>query len=607
MMRPRPARWFEVLCARQDALVLLEALGSTGMVELEAPADVAMPIEWSDLAPGLAEFHSWQARFGSYWPSAITPDRSCPRSPPLILHSALLAIRSWAQECEPHISNLQRNADERRTLATWIAAIRAWIALPATMPDYLQHGGALIGTWLIDPGSSGVDLSTIGLVRELQLDDGRRVAIVVADRQAIVRVEAQVQAGHGQVLPAPEWLPQRLNDVEQAAADRLAMLVERDRDARQHLQAATERHGLAQALAELERLDWIARSVRGLHTTRLLAVVSGWTCDASGARIESAVGSCGARALLHFPSAPARLSPPLLLSNPRWARPFEIFSRAFGVPGADEADPTAVVAVIAPLLFGYMFGDVGQGAVIALAGAWLQRQSPYGRLLLSAGLASMAFGWVYGSVFALEDLIAPLWLHPLEQPLQVLALPLVAGAALLLVGLGLNALGAWWRGRFDEWLRRDAGGVLVYAGLLGAALDRRALWLSGVGALATLLASALHERRVVALFGALGELLERTLQLLVNTLSFARVGAFALAHAGLSSAVVALAGAAGHGWAAGLTLLLGNLVILVMEAMVVSIQTTRLVLFEFFTRFLTGAGRVFVPLPPPPSLSGEFR
>jgi V/A-type H+-transporting ATPase subunit I len=48
-------------------------------------------------------------------------------------------------------------------------------------------------------------------------------------------------------------------------------------------------------------------------------------------------------------------------------------------------------------------------------------------------------------------------------------------------------------------------------------------------------------------------------------------------------------------------LVLGNVLILTLETMVVSIQTTRLVLFEFFTRFLTADGRIFRPLPPPPS------
>jgi V/A-type H+-transporting ATPase subunit I len=84
----------------------------------------------------------------------------------------------------------------------------------------------------------------------------------------------------------------------------------------------------------------------------------------------------------------------------------------------------------------------------------------------------------------------------------------------------------------------------------------------------------------------------------VNTVSFARVGAFALAHAGLSVAVTGVAeasGAIGY-W---IVLVLGNLLILVLEGLVVGIQTTRLLLFEFFVRFLEGTGRAFRPLPPP--------
>jgi V/A-type H+-transporting ATPase subunit I len=105
--------------------------------------------------------------------------------------------------------------------------------------------------------------------------------------------------------------------------------------------------------------------------------------------------------------------------------------------------------------------------------------------------------------------------------------------------------------------------------------------------------------------GALGVLVERTLQILINTLSFARVGAFALAHAGLSSAIVALMNASGNRALSLLVLAVGNLTVIVLEGLVVSIQTTRLVLFEFFTRFLAAKGRVFHPLPAPPSTLQE--
>ena len=104
---------------------------------------------------------------------------------------------------------------------------------------------------------------------------------------------------------------------------------------------------------------------------------------------------------------------------------------------------------------------------------------------------------------------------------------------------------------------------------------------------------------------ALAELVERTLQILINTLSFARVGAFALAHAGLSSAIVSLMNAGSNRLVQTLVLVIGNAIVVVLEGLVVSIQTTRLVLFEFFTRFLTAEGRVFRPLPAPPSTMQE--
>jgi V/A-type H+-transporting ATPase subunit I len=103
----------------------------------------------------------------------------------------------------------------------------------------------------------------------------------------------------------------------------------------------------------------------------------------------------------------------------------------------------------------------------------------------------------------------------------------------------------------------------------------------------------------MGLLGGIGELVERLLELAVNTVSFVRVGAFALAHAGLAMAVASLAAATGSTAAGLLVLVLGNLTILALEGLIVGIQTTRLVLFEFFIRFVRAEGREFDPLKPP--------
>jgi V/A-type H+-transporting ATPase subunit I len=207
---------------------------------------------------------------------------------------------------------------------------------------------------------------------------------------------------------------------------------------------------------------------------------------------------------------------------------------------------------------------------------------------------------LFGSVFGLHR-IEPIWLAPLDDPLTILLVPLAGGAALLMVGLILNAIEAYWRGAFKHWLATDLGFLVAYAGSLASTVNRRGVIVAAAGALWFCLGRALTAGRFVAVLTAVAELAERMVQILINTLSFARVGAFALAHAGLSSAIVALMHVSENVVVQGFVLIVGNIVVLVLEALIVSIQTTRLILFEFFIRFLAAEGRVFRPLPAPPS------
>jgi V/A-type H+/Na+-transporting ATPase subunit I len=211
------------------------------------------------------------------------------------------------------------------------------------------------------------------------------------------------------------------------------------------------------------------------------------------------------------------------------------------------------------------------------------------------------FGLAFGSVFAREDVLPALWLHPLEAPLTVLAVALGFGIGVIVLGQLLESLQRLWRGELRRWLAGDAGVLFAYLGMVLALREPRALWALPIGAAWTLAGAGwLATARLRALGAAAGELLERLLQLVVNTVSFVRVGAFALAHSGLCAAVVGIAEAAGPAYWP--VLVLGNVAIILIEGLVVGIQTTRLILFEFFIRFLAARGRRFEPLPPPVEL-----
>jgi V/A-type H+-transporting ATPase subunit I len=207
---------------------------------------------------------------------------------------------------------------------------------------------------------------------------------------------------------------------------------------------------------------------------------------------------------------------------------------------------------------------------------------------------------LFGSVFSREDVIPALWLRPMEHPVTVLLAALGGGVAVLLIGLLLDGIQAHWRGAAQRWWGCRVGLPIAYVGLLYAPFDLSALLVAGLGAAWYMLgAVALAKgRRFTSIGPAAAEFFEESLRLLVNTVSFARVGAFALAHAGLSFAVVEVAAAAGPVgyW---IVLALGNVLIIALDGLVVSIQAARLMLFEFFIHFLTARGREFMPLPPP--------
>jgi V/A-type H+-transporting ATPase subunit I len=222
------------------------------------------------------------------------------------------------------------------------------------------------------------------------------------------------------------------------------------------------------------------------------------------------------------------------------------------------------------------------------------------RLLIYGGVMSILFGLAFGSVFALESVIEPLWVHPIEEPVLMLLVPMAGGAVLLLIGMCLDALQSYWQQKGRYWWETGAGLMLCYVGLLTSIWEPRFLWLALIGALWFIAGHALVSpgRRLRAAGAAAAEFVESALQLVVNTVSFVRVGAFALAHAGLSMAVVGLSDATDSTVFTVIILLAGNVLIIALEGLVVSIQTTRLVLFEFFIRFLRAEGRPFRPLAP---------
>ncbi|MBK1644773.1 ATPase [Thiocapsa imhoffii] len=318
------------------------------------------------------------------------------------------------------------------------------------------------------------------------------------------------------------------------------------------------------------------------------------------------------------PSAAERPLVPTVPEKHWLLAPFALLVKQYGVPEYGEVDPTPLFAVTFVLMFGSMFGDFGQGAVIVFA-AWQWRHKlgrfwPFGLL---AGFSSMFFGILYGSFFGEEHLIPALWMNPLSDPLLMLRLAfgwgvLFLSLACLLAIYNRMAIGNWSGAIFGHhgvlnlvfYLALITGGLNVVQadGASGdatgmAAFGTMPLYLLS-GSLAGLAWASWRKQQAPVgekILVVFIETLETLIGYVSNTLSFLRVAAFSLNHVALSIAIFTLAGMMGT-FGHILTIILGNLFVIVLEGGIVAIQVMRLQYYEGFSRYFSGNGHEFAPL-----------
>lgn len=320
--------------------------------------------------------------------------------------------------------------------------------------------------------------------------------------------------------------------------------------------------------------------------------------------------------------------PPTKLENPRLFKPFEMFVNMYGLPAHGEIDPTVFVGITYSFIFGIMFGDVGQGLLLVAAGALIYhlKKAPLAGIVATAGIFSTLFGFMFGSVFGFENVLEPLWLRPIDH---MTTLPFVGklntvfivsvafGMGLIIIAMVLHIINGL-RQKDTEGTWFDANGV---AGLVFyvSAVAVIFLFMTGhrtpAGAVLALMfgvpllfilfkkpltnrikkrAEKLEEGKAMFLVEGFFELFETLLSYFSNTLSFVRIGAFAVSHAAMMEVVLMLAGAE-EGNPNWLIIVLGNLFVCLMEGLVVGIQVLRLEYYEMFSRFYQGSGRAFQP------------
>ena len=597
-LRPVPARWFEVIIAREDLLKALEILAKTGEVELEIHSKTTQRAIMPDLRDRFETFNRLARRYQSYWPKHYLHPSDVTGRPSQRLDSVLEKLSIWQQDADPIIEKLEALLSEGGELFLLRELLKNMQGGELDF-SHLAHAGPTLCTRLFVLPVTAKLANLPPSALSIQVTTEQNIfLLVVGQVEAVEALQRDLLLYKGRAVALPHWLDGKLAVASEQVEQRQIAIDRQLKSLYAQLDSITEKHHLSEVLGEIRQLEWFITHVSDLPVSENFAWIAGWTSDIFGNRLNQALAAKSVQGVVHYPPAPADAKPPMVLQNPWWSRPFELFAKLLGVPSVNEIDPSMFLAIIVPFLFGYMFGDVGQGFILLVAGILMRQRFPILKLLIGCGFSSMVFGLLFGSVFSRGNIIHPLWIDPIEYPLMILFVPLGGGVVLLLLGLIFNSVQAYWRGQIKDWWIKEAGVIFIYIGVIGSIIAPVISLLIPIGSMWYVAGNLwlADQAYPQALLQALGQLIETVFQLIINTISFIRVGAFALAHAGLSLALIILSNTTSNALLAGIILLIGNIFIIILEGLVVSIQTTRLILFEFFIRFRQGTGRLFHPL-----------
>ncbi|MBS7261764.1 MAG: ATPase [Treponema sp.] len=439
---------------------------------------------------------------------------------------------------------------------------------------------------------------------------------------------------------------------KKAAADKAVEEIIKERDNF----AETHKEKLNKLSASFAMGTQVSDIINKLESTELVYHITGWVpakeCNEYMTSLDQLTeGRIAIRQYEPF-EVPSVLSGkeqvPVKLSHGKFVRSFERMIFSYGSPVYGTIDPTPFVAIFFTFLFGFMFGDFGQGLFIALFGVLMNCKvikvggwNKFAPIFIGVGCTSSIMGLLTGECFSGEKILEPfaefvtglfgtphapiIHMMPSSDPNSIRTMFTVFGVAMG-VGFIINSIGLIIN-IINNFIRKRPGDALFgKTGLAGA------LWFWYVIALVIRVAAFKHSIAVydwviigVTMFfsafgepferlangqspvlengvgamiiGGIVELIEVISTYLSNTMSFIRVGAFALSHAVLGFLVHTLTemvgGAASPGGIG--VLIVGNGIIIVLEGMIVAIQCIRLQYYEFFSKFYKETGREFIP------------
>ena len=616
---------------RHVTLTLMrEDLPSAGLVlaEMESFAPDERPLLEAELpeVPGKA-FRNRIRRAWGHFDRLVALLGDLPRDdanyPPLVpRREKLVEIDQWLADawnqcvpCEEKLHQIESRTHELDELETSLEQFAGLDVDLGRLRDAHRHVDMRIGTVPRDNIARLSDVLSLShhvIVRLSEHNETQRILVAGRHDDAPI-LDSVLHAAAFQPLSIPESFDDNPDTLRRELAERREQLNRESDELQAQLEnwRSTNRPQLLRARQLLEAAEPYVSLHGAVRTRGTLAALQGWVPARRIAQLEHQLGA-ELRHPFVLDSRPPRRNERHLVPVPAQDRgllkPFSILVQQYGVPRFGEFDPTLLFAVTYVGMFGMMFGDVGHGAVIILLGFLLRHKlGAFTRFFALAGASSIVFGFLYGSVFGVEHWIHPLWIAPMSDPIYMLTVALIWGVLFLTLGSIIAISNRLLSGDQTAALFGPGGivSLVLYLALLGGlvSLAQGQGFPLAAAILSLLTLAVLIIAQWRSSEGSIGERVFTTIietfeivnNYVASSLSFLRVAAFSLNHVALSLAVFTLAdgmGFVGH-W---LTLILGNIFIIVLEGVIVTIQTLRLEYYEGFSRYFYGDGTPFRPL-----------
>src|SRR3989454_235274 len=434
----------------------------------------------------------------------------------------------------------------------------------------------------------------------------------------------------------PPWtgLPSDPKKAKEAIDLQLANLEKESKNLEENRTRIARQYGpRIKALGTLsEILDARTKALSGASTTEATVLLQAWIPEAKSREIAQEVSKASGGLANMFvekqnrnhsteESAEAKNSePPTLVKAPGWTQPLQSIVDNFGIPSYSETNPTPFMILTFPLIYGLMFGDIGEGLLFLAFGFFLlyvkRRKIKVfeigqifvngAELVIMLGIGATIFGFVFGDFFGFD---APIpGYHAIFSPtagafdkipnttnlILYMEFVLFFGVAHYLSGLGISAYNKIRNHEYRHAFLGPISWIWFYSMFIYAAV----LVVTSGFKFSVLLANPLILVLVFVPLGLMGygegglHVMEAFIGAGSNTLSYLRIWALNLADFAVKFAFASF-GIGG--------IIAGNALVMILEGLIVFVQTLRLHWVEWFSKFYEGTGHAFAPYQEPMS------